>query len=83
MRGTIVEGSSVTLVLAALLVVGITAAVLIVVAFLRRIFPIGGVFTDSDRAAGIFGVLGTSFAVLLAFVIFLAFDSYAFAKESA
>jgi hypothetical protein len=64
-------------------VVVTTAVVLTIVVFLRRVFPIGGVFTDSDRAAGIFGVLGTSFAVLLAFVIFLAFDSYAFAKESA
>ncbi len=69
--------------LAVLTVVAMTAIVLTVVLVLRRVFPIGGVFTDSDRAAAIFGVLGTSFAVLLAFVIFLAFDSYGHAKDSA
>jgi Protein of unknown function (DUF4239) len=49
----------------------------------RRRAPPGGFFTDADRAAGVFGVLGTSFAVLLAFVIFLAFESYGTAKEKA
>jgi Protein of unknown function (DUF4239) len=82
-RGTLAEGSAVALVFAVLITVGSTAVVLTVVLFLRRIFPIGGIFTDSDRAAGIFGVLGTSFAVLLAFVIFLAFDSHGHAKDSA
>lgn len=67
---------------AAVVIVVTTAAILTMVFFLRRIFPVGGVFTDSDRAAGIFGVLGTSFAVLLAFVIFLSFESYGNAKES-
>jgi hypothetical protein len=37
----------------------------------------------SDRSVGVFGVLGTSFAVLLAFVIFLAFESYGTAKQNA
>ena len=32
---------------------------------------------------GVFGVVGTAFAVLLAFVIFLAFESYTNAKEEA
>ncbi len=45
--------------------------------------PVGGFFTDSDRAAGIFGVTGTGFAVFLAFVIFLSFESYDRARESA
>jgi hypothetical protein len=49
----------------------------------RRHAPPGSRFADSDRAAGVFGVLGTSFAVLLAFVIFLAFESYGTAKEKA
>jgi Protein of unknown function (DUF4239) len=57
------------------------AAVLVIVFFARKRVPAGGLFTDSDRAAGAFGVLGTSFAVLLAFVIFLAFESYNNAKE--
>jgi len=45
--------------------------------------PAGGFFTDSDRAAGVFGVTGTAFAVLLAFVIFLSFSSYDRAREKA
>jgi len=49
----------------------------------RRSAPRGGYFTDSDRAAGVFGVIGTSFAVLLAFVIFLAFESFDRARERA
>jgi amino acid transporter len=49
----------------------------------RRRAPEGGYFTDLDRAAGVFGVLGTSFAVLLAFVIFVAFESYGNAKGKA
>jgi Protein of unknown function (DUF4239) len=49
----------------------------------RRRAPAGGFFADPDRAAGVFGVLGTSFAVLLAFVIFLAFESYDTAREKA
>jgi hypothetical protein len=49
----------------------------------RSFAPRGGFFTDSDRAAGVFGVIGTSFAVLLAFVIFLAFESYGNAREKA
>jgi len=31
-------------------------------------------FEDGDRAAGVFGVLATGFAVLLGFVVFLAFE---------
>ena len=45
--------------------------------------PAGGFFTDSDRAAGVFGVTGTAFAVQLAFVIFLSFSSYDRAREKA
>jgi len=45
--------------------------------------PAGGFFTDSDRAAGVFGVTGTGFAVLLAFVIFLSFSSYDRARDKA
>src|SRR6266545_584512 len=51
--------------------------------FARRRAPEGGFFSDLDRAAGVFGVLGTSFAVLLAFVIFVAFESYVEAKDKA
>jgi hypothetical protein len=67
---------------AAIVVCGVAGAV-IAMFLVRRRAPLGGFFTDSDRAAGVFGVLGTSFAVLLAFVIFLAFESYGNAKEKA
>jgi Protein of unknown function (DUF4239) len=73
----------VNLYFAAAVIVGVTAVVLTMVFFLRRVFPVGGIFTDSDRAAGIFGVLGTSFAVLLAFVIFLSFETFGNAKQAA
>jgi hypothetical protein len=42
----------------------------------RRNAPDGGYFNDGDRAAGVFGVLATGFAILLGFVVFLAFESY-------
>lgn len=42
----------------------------------RRRAPEGSHFNDGDRAAGVFGVLATGFALLLGLVIVLAFDSY-------
>ena len=39
--------------------------------------------TDTTRASAIFGVIGTAFAVLLAFVMFVAFTGYNEARESA
>ena len=41
----------------------------------RRVSPEGSWFADSDRAAGIFGVLATGFSVLLGFLIFLGFEA--------
>lgn len=56
----------------------LAAAAVSVVAFLllRRLAPEGGFFADGDRAAGVFGVLATGFAVLLGFVVYLAFTTY-------
>jgi hypothetical protein len=61
-------------------------AVLIVVAaatvavgamlLVRRHAPDGSYFNDGDRAAGVFGVLATGFALLLGLIVFLAFTSY-------
>ena len=42
----------------------------------RRRAPDGSHFHDGDRAAGVFGVLATGFAILLGFVVFLAFESF-------
>ena len=62
--------------LAAVVIAGVVAAAVAAKLLLRRRAPLGGWFTDSSRGAGIFGVLGTMFSVVLAFVIFLALESY-------
>ena len=49
----------------------------------RRKAPDGSFFSDSDRAAGIFGVLATGFSVLLGFLIFLGFESYDASRSGA
>jgi hypothetical protein len=51
--------------------------------WVRRTAPDGSYFHDGDRAAGVFGVLATGFAVLLGFVVFLAFTSYDTARSGA
>jgi hypothetical protein len=68
--------------LTTLIIVAAVAVAVTAMYFVRRRAPEGGFFTDSDRAAAVFGVIGTAFAVLLAFVIFLAFDSYVNAKSA-
>ena len=50
---------------------------------MRRNAPDGSYFHDGDRAAGVFGVLATGFAVLFGFVVFLAFTSYDSARAGA
>jgi hypothetical protein len=61
----------------ALLVVAASAALAISALLLvRRRAPDGSYFRDGDRAAGVFGVLATGFAVLLGLVVVLAFTSY-------
>jgi hypothetical protein len=71
--------------LVAIAIIAFAVAVTVTLMLLVRRFaaPAGGFFTDSDRAAGVFGVMGTGFAVLLAFVIFLAFSSYDRARDKA
>lgn len=61
---------------AGLIVVVVTVAAMSLMLLARRHAPAGSFFSDGDRAAGVFGVLATGFAVLLGFVVFLAFDSY-------
>jgi ABC-type amino acid transport substrate-binding protein len=51
--------------------------------WLRRHAPSGGFFSDSDRAAGIFGSIGTLFSVLLALVILLSVETYSDTKSHA
>jgi len=51
----------VNLVWGVLVVVGVTAATIGTMLFVRRRAPEGGYFADGDRAAGVFGVLATGF----------------------
>jgi ABC-type multidrug transport system fused ATPase/permease subunit len=66
----------------AILVV-VTAVAVTAILVVRRTAPDGSYFHDGDRAAGVFGVLATGFAVLLGFVVFLAFESYDAARTGA
>jgi hypothetical protein len=61
---------------AGLIVILACAVTISVMLFVRRSAPEGSYFEDGDRAAGVFGVIATGFAVMLGFVIFLAFESY-------
>ena len=61
---------------AALIVVLVAIAATTAMLLVRRGAPEGSYFEDGDRAAGVFGVLATGFAVLLGFVVFLAFESF-------
>ena len=67
----------------AIIAVVVAAAVALMLLVRQFAAPAGGFFTDSDRAAGVFGVTGTGFAVLLAFVIFLSFSSFDRARDKA
>ena len=65
-----------SIVSAAVIVVVITVVAITAMLLVRRRAPQGSYFEDGDRAAGVFGVLATGFALLSGFVIFLAFESY-------
>jgi len=69
--------------LAILIVVVATGLSVGAMLWVRRTAPEGSYFNDGDRAAGVFGVLATGFAVLLGFVVFLAFTSYDTARAGA
>ena len=69
--------------LAAVILVVTTSLAVVVMLVVRRRAPEGSYFNDGDRAAGVFGVLATGFAVLLGFVVFLAFTSYDAARAGA
>jgi hypothetical protein len=72
-----------SLVVAIVVVAAATAVAIGVMLLVRRTAPDGSYFHDGDRAAGVFGVLATGFAVLLGFVVFLAFTSYDAARAGA
>jgi hypothetical protein len=61
---------------ALVIVVGSAALGIAALLLVRRGAPDGSYFHDGDRAAGVFGVLATGFAVLLGLIVVLAFTSY-------
>jgi hypothetical protein len=63
------------IVLGTLIVVVASAVTISAMLLVRRRAPEGSRFRDGDRASGVFGVLATGFALLLGFMIFLAFES--------
>ena len=65
-----------TLLLAILITVAVTAIAVTAMLLVRRHAPEGSFFADGDRASGVFGVLATGFSVLLGFIVFLSFTSY-------
>jgi Protein of unknown function (DUF4239) len=67
---------------ALVLVVVVTAAITLKL-LVRRRASVGGWFADSPRSAGTLSVIGTMFAVMLAFVILVALQSYQRAREGA
>jgi hypothetical protein len=73
----------VSLLWAGLVVAAVMAVAIAAMLFVRRRAPAGSYFEDGDRAAGVFGVLATGFAVLLGFVVFLAFESFDTSRSGA
>jgi hypothetical protein len=73
----------VNILVSVLIVAAVSAVAVAAMLVVRRNAPDGSYFHDGDRAAGVFGVLATGFAVLLGFVVFLAFASYDAARAGA
>jgi hypothetical protein len=71
------------LVWAILIVVVVATVAIAAMLLVRRGAPEGSYFEDGDRASGIFGVLATGFAVLIGFVVFLAFESFDTSRSGA
>jgi hypothetical protein len=68
---------------ASIIVIVLAAVAIAAMLLARRRAPEGSHFADGDRAAGVFGVLATGFALLSGFVVFLAFESYDTSRSGA
>src|SRR3954466_3449448 len=66
-----------------LIVITVAAVAIGAMLLVRRRAPDGSYFNDGDRAAGVFGVRATGFAVLLGLVVVLVFTSYDDARTGA
>jgi hypothetical protein len=73
----------VSLIWAGLVVAAVTTVAITAMLLVRSRAPAGSYFEDGDRAAAVFGVLATGFAVLLGFVVFLAFESFDTSRSGA
>ena len=69
--------------LAPFIVLAVVAVAVAVKLLVRRRAPEGGWFTDFPRSAGSLSVIGTMFAVMLAFVILFSLQSFQRAREGA
>lgn len=65
------------------LLAGTSVVAVLLMLAVRRYWAPEGFLRDPVPATGVFGVLGVAFAVLLAFVLFLAFEGYIRAHEGA
>jgi hypothetical protein len=70
------------LVLMTIIATAVSAAVALMYT-VRRLVRDDILLTDTERGSAIFGMVATAFAVLLAFVVFVAFESYNQAKRGA
>ncbi len=69
--------------LAPIIVLAVVAVAVTAKLLVRRHAPEGGWFTDLPRSAGTLSLIGTMFAVMLAFVILFSLQSYQRAREGA
>jgi Protein of unknown function (DUF4239) len=69
--------------LAALLIVGAAVLSAVVMLLVRRRAPPGTIFEDPIPAGAVYTVAGTAYMVIVAFVFFIAFESYGGAKGDA
>jgi hypothetical protein len=69
--------------LAALIIVGAAALSAAGMLIVRRRAPAGTFFTDPVPAGAVYTVAGTAYMVIVAFVFFIAFESYGGAKADA
>jgi hypothetical protein len=77
------EQPAVNVVWGLVIVVGVTTISVSAMLLVRRRAPAGSYFTNGDRASGVFGVLANGLALVLGFMIFLAFASYDDARSGA
>ena len=80
-HGPLTEGSTLNLLVAAVVVIVSVGMSVGAMLFVRRIAPEGVYVMDADRSATVFGFLATALSILLAFVIFLALETYTGAKS--